>query len=132
MIASQIFVNLPVGDLQRSIAFFTALGFTFNPTWTDDTATCMIVSDNIFVMLMIRERFQTFTPKPVSDARQTTEVLNCLSLDSRDAVDRMVANALASGGSTYKEAEDQGFMYSHAFQDPDGHIWELVHLSNAA
>jgi len=132
MIASQIFINLPVTDLKRSIAFFTALGFTFNPQWTDDTATCMIVGDNIFAMLMISERFQTFTPKPVLDARQATEVLLCLSLESRDAVDSMVANALASGGSTYKEAEDQGFMYGHAFQDLDGHIWELVHMSGAS
>lgn len=132
MIASQIFVNLPVADLKRSIAFFTALGFTFNPQWTDDTATCMIVGDNIFVMLMISERFKTFTPKPVLDARQATEVLVCLSLESRAAVDTMVANALAHGGSTYKEAEDHGFMYGHAFQDLDGHIWELVHMSDTA
>lgn len=132
MIASQIFVNLPVTDLKRSIEFFTALGFTFNPQWTDDTATCMIVGDNIFAMLMISERFQTFTPKPVLDARQATEVLLCLSLESRAAVDTMVAKALANGGSTYKEAEDHGFMYGHAFQDVDGHIWELVHMSGAS
>jgi len=131
MIASQIFVNLPITDLKRSIAFFTALGFTFNPQWTDDTATCMIVGDHIFVMLMISERFQTFTPKPVVNAREATEVLVCLSLESRAAVDTMVANALANGGSTYKEAEDHGFMYGHAFQDVDGHIWELVHMSGA-
>ncbi|MBI2275932.1 MAG: VOC family protein [Dechloromonas sp.] len=126
--AKQIFVNLPVADLKGAIAFFSALGFTFNPQWTDDTATCMIVGDNIFVMLLVRERFQSFTPKPVTDAHQNTEVLLCLALDSREAVDRMVRQAVAAGGSTYKAAEDHGFMYSHSFQDLDGHIWELVHL----
>lgn len=129
--ASQIFVNLPVADLQRAIAFFSALGFTFNPQWTDDTATCMIVGDNIFVMLLTRARFQGFTPKAVADASATTEVLVCLALDSRVAVDEMVRKAVAAGGSTYNEAQDHGFMYGHAFQDPDGHLWELIHLTPA-
>ena len=125
----QIFVNLPVADLARSIAFFTRLGFTFNEQFTDDSATCMIVSESIFVMLLTRERFQTFTPKPVSDATQSTEVLVCLSLDSREAVDTMVRTALAAGGSPCKPAQDHGFMYGHGFQDPDGHIWELIYMS---
>lgn len=128
----QLFVNLPVADLPASIAFFTALGFSFNPQWTDEAATCMIVGDNIFVMLLSRERFQTFTPKPVADASKSSEVLVCLALDSRQEVDRMVSQAIAAGGSTFKEAEDHGFMYGHAFQDPDGHIWELIHLSPPA
>lgn len=127
--SQQIFVNLPVADLPRSIAFFTALGFTFNPQWTDDTATCMIIGDNIFAMLLVRERFQTFTPKPVADARESTEVLLCLSRDSREAVDAMVRQAVAAGGSTYNQPQDHGFMYGHGFQDPDGHIWELVWLA---
>lgn len=127
--ASQIFVNLPVADLKRSIAFFSALGFTFNPQWTDDSATCMIMGDNIFAMLLTRERFQGFTPRPVADATASTEVLVCLAVDSRAAVDEMVRNAVASGGSTYNAPQDHGFMYSHAFQDPDGHLWELVHLT---
>lgn len=126
--SQQIFVNLPVADLPRSIAFFTALGFTFNPQWTDETATCMIIGDNIFAMLLVRERFQTFTPKPVADARESTEVLLCLSRDSREAVDAMVRQAVAAGGSTYNQPQDHGFMYGHGFQDPDGHIWELVWL----
>lgn len=125
----QIFVNLPVAELQRTIAFFSALGFTFNPQWTDDSATCMVVGDNIFVMLLSRERFQGFTPKPVADAAATTEVLVCLALDSRSAVDDMVRKAVAAGGSTYNEPQDHGFMYGHAFQDPDGHLWELIHLA---
>jgi predicted lactoylglutathione lyase len=124
----QIFVNLPVADLKAAITFFTALGFSFNPQWSDDTATCMIVGDNIFVMLLTREKFQTFTPKPVADAKATSEVLLCLTRDSREAVDRMVAQAVAAGGSTYNQPQDYGFMYSHGFQDLDGHIWELVHL----
>ena len=126
--AKQIFVNLPVANLQRTIAFFTALGFDFNAQWTDDSATCMNIGDNIFAMLLTRERFQTFTPKPVADARQTTEVLLCLAVDNRDAVDTMVRQAVAAGGSTYNEPQDHGFMYAHGFQDLDGHIWELTHL----
>ena len=127
--ARQIFVNLPVADLKRTIAFFSALGFTFNPQWTDDSATCMIAGDNIFAMLLTRERFQNFTPKPVADATTSTEVLVCLALDSRAAVDDMVSKAVTAGGSTYNEAQDHGFMYGHAFQDPDGHLWELIHLT---
>ena len=127
--ASQIFVNLPVKDLDRSVRFFTSLGFTFNPTFTDETATCMIVAENIFVMLLTEKKFREFTPKPVCDATKATEVLVCLALDSRGEVDAMVAKAMAGGGTTYNEPKDHGFMYQHGFQDPDGHIWELVHMS---
>lgn len=126
--STQIFVNLPVKELPRSVAFFTQLGFSFNPQFTDDTATCMIVSDNIFVMLLTEAKFQTFTPKAICDATKSTEVLVCLSRDSRAAIDEMVSNAVAAGGSTYNEPQDHGFMYAHGFQDPDGHIWELVHM----
>jgi predicted lactoylglutathione lyase len=124
----QIFVNLPVADLKAAIDFFTALGFSFNPQWSDDSATCMIIGDNIFAMLLKRERFATFTPKPVADARFSTEVLVCISLESRTAVDDMVRRAVAAGGSTYNDPHDHGFMYGHGFQDLDGHIWELVHF----
>lgn len=130
--ARQIFINLPVADLKAAIAFFTALGFTFDAKWTDDTATCMIAGDNIFVMLLTRERFGGFTPKPVADATRSTEVLICLALDSRDAVDGMVRAAVAAGGTTYNQPQDHGFMYGHGFQDLDGHIWELVHLTPQA
>ncbi|MFH1819840.1 MAG: VOC family protein [Pseudomonadota bacterium] len=129
--STQIFVNLPVADLRCSIAFFTRLGFSFNEQFTDDTATCMVIGDNIFVMLLVRERFQSFTPRPVCDAMHHTEVLVCLSRDSRAAVDAMVCAAVAAGGSTYNEPQDHGFMYGHGFQDPDGHIWELVHMQSA-
>ncbi len=125
---TRIFVNLPVADLRRSIAFFSRLGFSFDEKFTDDSATCMIADDNIFVMLLVRERFQSFTPKPVSDATRSTEVLLCLSRESRAAVDAMVREAVAAGGSTYNDPQDHGFMYGHGFQDPDGHIWELIHM----
>lgn len=126
--STQIFVNLPVADLQASIAFFTRLGFTFNPQFTDDTGTCMIVSDTIFVMLLTHAKFSTFTPKPISDAKAATEVLLCLSRDSREAVDAMVREAVAAGGATYNQPQDHGFMYGHGFSDLDGHIWELIYM----
>ena len=125
---TRLFVNLPVGDLQKSIEFFTKLGFTFNPQFTDETATCMVVSDEISVMLLTHEKFKQFTPKSICDATKSSEVLLCLALDSREAVDEMVRNALAAGGTTYNEPQDHGFMYGHAFQDLDGHIWELIHM----
>ncbi len=125
----QIFVNLPVADLKASIAFFARLGFTFNPDFTDDTATCMIVSDNIFAMLMVRERFAGFAPHPPADARAATEVLLALQLESRAAVDAMVAAAVAAGGNTYNAPQDHGFMYQHGFQDPDGHVWEVFQMN---
>lgn len=130
--ATSIFVNLPVRELKKSIDFFTRLGFTFNPQFTDDTATCMIVAENIFVMLLTHPKFAGFTPKPIVDATKGTEVLVCLSRENRDAVDDMVAKAVAAGGSTYNEPQDHGFMYAHGFQDPDGHIWELVYMDPAA
>ena len=129
--ATQIYVNLPVKDLDRSVAFFTTLGFTFNPDFTDANATCMIVGENIFVMLLVEKFFQTFTPKPISDATKATEVLVCLSRDSREDVDGMVRKAVAAGGTIHKDSQDHGFMYAHGFTDLDGHIWELVHMAGA-
>ena len=129
--ARQIFVNLPVAKLQASIAFFTRLGFRFDPQFTDDTATCMIIDDNIFAMLLARDKFAGFTPLPVSDARAATEVLIAVSLESREAVDAMVREAVAAGGSTYNDPQDYEFMYSHGFQDLDGHIWEPLYLTGA-
>ena len=130
--ATKIFVNLPVKDLKRSVGFFTSLGYTFNPQFTDETAACMIVSDDIFVMLLTREKFKEFTPKAVCDATKSTEVLVCLSCDSRDHLDDLVRKALAAGGTTHAEPKDHGFMYQHGFQDPDGHIWELISMDRAA
>lgn len=125
----QIFVNLPVADLKASIAFFTRLGFTFNPDFTDDTATCMIVGETIFAMLLTRERFAGFAPHPPADARATTEVLLALQLESREAVDAMVKAAVSGGGNAYSAPQDHGFMYQHGFQDLDGHVWEVFRMN---
>ena len=130
--ATKIFVNLPVKNLDRSVRFFTALGYTFDPRFTDETATCMIVAEDIFVMLLTEPKFQAFTPKPICDATKSTEVLVCLSCENRAQVDEMVRRAVAAGGTTYKEPEDHGFMYGHGFQDLDGHIWELMYMDPAA
>ena len=130
--ATKIFVNLPVKDLKKSIAFFTRLGFTFNPQFTDETATCMIVGEDIFVMLLTHAKFRTFTPHPICDATQSTEVLVCLSSESRERVDEMVRKAVAAGGQVFRQPEDHGVMYEHGFQDLDGHIWELVHMDPSA
>ncbi|MGG6294861.1 VOC family protein [Leptolyngbya sp. AN02str] len=125
---TQIFVNLPVANLQHSIAFFQQLGFQFNPQFTDETATCMIVADNIFVMLLTHSKFQEFTPNAICDATKSTEVLTCLSMDSKETVDAMVRHAIAAGGKTYSDPQDHGFMYAQGFQDLDGHIWELMYM----
>ena len=126
--AKQIFVNLPVKNLDKSVAFFKRLGYTFNPKFTDENATCMIVGDNIFVMLLVEKYFKTFTPKPVADAKAGTEVILALSMDSREKVDEHVRTAVAGGGSTPNEAKDHGFMYQHGFQDLDGHLWEVFYM----
>lgn len=125
----KIFVNLPVKDLSLSRRFFEALGFTCNIQFTDDKAACMVISDAIHVMLLTHEKFSQFTPKALSDAQTTTEVLLCLSCDNREEVDSLVQKAVENGGATYNDAQDHGFMYAHGFQDPDGHIWELVYMN---
>ena len=130
--ASKMFVNLPVKDLKKSVDFFTKLGFSFNPQFTDETATCMIVSEENFVMLLTEKKFRTFTPKPVCDATKSTEVLVALSLDSVKEVEEIVRKAVAAGGSIYNEPQDHGFMYQHGFQDPDGHIWEFFYMDPKA
>ena len=130
--ATKIFVNLPVKNLNKSVEFFTKLGFKFNPQFTDETATCMIVARDISVMLLTEDKFKTFTPKEICDATKSTEVLVCLSYESREEVDEMVRKAVAAGGTTYNEAQDHGFMYGHGFQDLDGHIWELICMEPGA
>jgi predicted lactoylglutathione lyase len=130
--AGKIFVNLPVKNLNLSVEFFTKLGFTFNQQFTDETATCMIVTDDIFVMLLTEEKFKSFTPKEICDAKKYTEVLVCLSLESRAKVDETVRKAGAAGGATYNEPQDHGFMYGHGFEDLDGHISELIYMEPSA
>jgi predicted lactoylglutathione lyase len=130
--ATKIFVNLPVKNLNKSIEFFTKLGFTFNQQFTDETATCMIVTDDIFVMLLTEEKFKTFALKEICDTKKYAEALVGLSLESRAKVDEMVRKAVSAGGTTYNEAVDHGFMYGHGFQDLDGHIWELIYMEPGA
>ena len=122
-----IFVNLPVTDLARSTAFYQAIGATKNPQFSDDTASCMVFSDTIHVMLLTHDKFRQFTPKKIADARTSSEVLICLSADSRDAVDDIVSKAKGGGGSADPgPKQDFGFMYGRSFEDPDGHIWEVM------
>jgi uncharacterized protein len=132
IMATKIFVNLPVKDLKKSISFFTQLGFSFNPQFTDEQATCMIIGENIFAMLLVEERFKDFTKKPISDARKSTEVLLALDAESREAVDTMVKNAVKAGGSVYSDPQDHGWMYGHSFADPDGHQWEILYMDESA
>lgn len=123
-----IFVNLPVADLQISTAFYTALGFKKNPDFSDDTASCMVVSEQIYVMLLTHDKFRMFINGDISDARQTKEVLNCLSASSRDEVDSFKAKALAAGGAEWKPNMEMGPMYGCSFQDPDNHVWEIMYM----
>ncbi|MDQ2139092.1 VOC family protein [Alcaligenaceae bacterium C4P045] len=128
----QIFVNLPVADLPRSQAFFGALGFTFNPQFTNAQAACMVIGEHIYAMLLVEDFFAGFTDKPIADATKTSEVLVCLSCESRAEVDDLVARAVAAGGTSPRAPQDHGFMYGHGFQDPDGHIWELMFMDMSA
>lgn len=123
----QIFVNLPIKNMERSRRFFESLGYGFNPQFTNEQGACMVVGENLFVMLLVEPFFQTFTKKPVADG-SSTEVLICLSCDSRAQVDELVAKALAAGGSAPNPVQDHGFMYGHGFHDIDGHGWELVYM----
>ncbi|GAB3829949.1 VOC family protein [Hymenobacter jeollabukensis] len=127
--ATKIFVNLPVRDLNASVAFFTRLGFQFNPQFTDEKATCMVISDDIYVMLLVEAFFQTFTPKAVTDARQANEAIICLSVDSRAEVDRLVDAALGGGGQSLPDDEHGAeFMYARNFEDLDGHLWNILYM----
>ena len=128
----KLFVNIPVNDLQRSIEFFESLGFAFNQQFTDATATCMLVGEDAYFMLLTRDRFAGFARRPVGDAATETNATFALSVDSREAVDAMVEKAIAAGGSHAAEPQDHGFMYGHGYQDLDGHIWELVHMDPSA
>lgn len=127
--SKQLFINLPVADLSRSIAFFTALGFTLNPEFTSDAGAGFVISDAISLMLTTHAKFREFTPKDICDTSKAVEVLLSIGCESREEVDRLVGKALAAGGTTYDEPEDFGFMYTHSFVDPDGHGWGVLHIS---
>jgi len=126
--AKQIFVNLPVKDLKKSMNFFTKLGFTFNPQFTDDNAACMIIGENIYSMLLIEKFFKGFTKKEISNAKKTTEVLIAIDAESREKVDELIKKAVDAGGTIYRDPDDHGWMYSHSFADLDGHQWEVLYM----
>ncbi len=128
-VKKRIFVNVPVADLERSKAFFAALGFGFDLRFTDETAACMAVSEEIFVMLLTHAKFAQFTPLPIADAHKVSGAMLALSYGSREEVDEVMAKALAAGGREVRPADDYGFMYGRSFSDLDGHIWEPVWLS---
>ena len=130
--ARKLFVNLAVEDLDRSVDFFTKLGFSFDERFTDETATCMVVGEDAFVMLLTRPKFTEFAKKDLADPAAQTEVLVAFSADSREEVDELADRALGEGGSPAADPIDMGFMYGRSFYDPDGHHWELVWMDPAA
>jgi uncharacterized protein len=129
---TKIFVNLPVKDLDKSMDFFKKLGFSFNPQFTDETAACMVISDDIYAMLLTHQKFKEFTKKEIADATKTTEVLIALSMDDRAKVDSFVDKALSSGATKAREPADHGFMFERSFNDLDGHIWEIFYMDMSA
>ena len=129
---TKIFVNLPVKDLNKTIEFFTKLGFKFNPQFTDENATCMIVGEDIFVMLLVEKFFKTFTKKEICDTSKNTEVIVALSVEGREKVDQMINKAIEAGGREYREPQDHGWMYGRSFEDINGHLWEIIHMDNVS
>jgi len=131
--ARQVFINLAVKDLNKTIEFFTKLGFKFNPQFTDENATCMIIDKDSFVMLLVEKFFKTFIPdKNICDAKKSAEALVALSVESRKKVDELIDKAVAAGGAEYRKAQDYGWMYGRAFQDINGHIWEIGYMDESA
>lgn len=125
---TQIFVNIPVKDLKRSMDFFASLGYQFNKQFTDERAACLVISDRIYFMLLLEKFFNTFTPKRIIDTRTEVEVINCLMVDNRMEVDELVDKAFKAGAKKSRDPEDLGFMYSRSFEDLDGHIWEVGYM----
>ncbi|WP_336517829.1 VOC family protein [Pollutibacter soli] len=130
--ASKIFLNLPVANLERSIEFFTHLGFRFNPQFTDDKATCMVISEQIYVMLLTGERFRDFTTKEICDTETFAEMIVAIDAENREAVDETVDKAMAAGGLESSATQDYGWMYVRSFQDLDGHLWEVLYIDESA
>jgi predicted lactoylglutathione lyase len=129
--SQSLYLNLPIKNLEKSKAFFAALGYHFNPTYSNDIAACMVVNEHCSVMLLTDSFFKTFIHQPLSDAHQSTEMLICVSQASRAEVDAQVAIAVAHGATTPNPVRDYGFMYQHGFQDLDGHIWELMFMDES-
>ncbi|GLX70672.1 VOC family protein [Paenibacillus glycanilyticus] len=130
--ANSMFVNLPVKDLKKSIAFFGEVGFEFNPNFTDDNATCMVIGENIYAMLLVEGYFKTFTKKEIADTSKVTEVLVALMVESRAKVDKLVDSAIEAGGQIANDTQDLGFMYQRSFLDLDGHQWEIGFMDESA
>jgi predicted lactoylglutathione lyase len=130
--AKNIFVNLPVKDLEKTKDFFSEIGFEFNEQFTDENAACLVIGENLFAMLLVEDFFQTFTKKEIVDAKASTEVITAIAVESRDKVDEIVKKALAAGGAPSNDPMDHGFMYGWSFQDLDGHIWEVFHMEENA
>src|SRR5579875_3496033 len=130
--ATKIFVNLPVNNLDNSMNFFSRLGFTFNPQFTDGNAACMVIGDNIYAMLLVEAFFKTFHKKAIADASQYAEVLIAIDADSREKVDEIVNNAIEAGGHEHRQPQDHGWMYGRSFEDLDGHIWEVLYMDETA
>ncbi|MGQ0446540.1 MAG: VOC family protein [Beijerinckiaceae bacterium] len=128
---NKIFVNLAVKDLDKSMAFFKALGFSFNPQFTDKTAACMVMSEDIHAMLLTHPKIKMFTNKEIADAHKTTEVLTALGVESKAKVHELVDAAIAAGGKEMRPPQDYGFMFGRSFEDPDGHIWEVFWMDQA-
>ena len=130
---TKIFVNLPVRDLKKTMDFFSKLGFEFNPIFTDENAACMVISEDIYAMLLVEKFFKNFIPdKEICNAKSSAETLLALSTKSREEVDELIKKALAAGGFEYRQAQDYGWMYGRAFQDIDGHIWEIFYMDMKA
>lgn len=124
----KLFINLAAIDIKASTDFFQQLGFGFHPQFSDDSASCIVLSDDLYLMLLTQEKFASFSPNPIINSHQQTEVLNCLSCHSKAEVDELVQKAVKAGGKTYNQPQDHGFMYAHGFQDLDGHVWELLYM----
>jgi uncharacterized protein len=129
---TNIFVNLPVKDLNKTVEFFTKLGFIFNPQFTDENATCMIVGKDIFVMLLVEKFFKTFTKKEISDTTKNTEAIVALSAQSREEVDQMMEKVVNAGGKEARDPQDHGWMYGRSFEDINGHLWEIFYMDESA
>ena len=129
---TNIFINLPVKDLKKTVEFFTKLGFTFNPQFTDENATCMIVGKDVFVMLLVEKFFKTFTKKEISDTTKNTEAIVALSAQSREEVDQMMEKVVGAGGKESRDPQDHGWMYGRSFEDIDGHLWEIFYMDETA
>ncbi|MCL9805673.1 VOC family protein [Flavobacterium amniphilum] len=129
--STKVFINLPVADLQKSISFYTTIGFTNNPQFSDATAACMVLTEEIYVMLLTHDKFNEFITKEIGNSHKTASVINCLSVNNTDEVNTMTENALKAGGKEPMPARDYGFMQQRSFEDLDGHLWEVLYMDMA-